>query len=203
MEDSKTYRRIQKFPLQDDEKKDLYRLVLKELDHQLREESGDEDSCFYDLDDIGKMATIYNLDDIGKMATIVQHLRNTMGDRYFFWVGFYRVTSPRLLQVGPYQGTKGCLFIPFKNGVCGAAARLEKTIIVPDVNKFVPPDGIGTHIACDSASKSEIVVPIFRFGKTKSGKRNLIAVLDVDSSEFNAFNRVDKYYLEKLVNKYF
>jgi len=91
---------------------------------------------------------------------------------YFFWTGFYVVDplKPNELVVGPYQGTLGCLRIPFGKGVCGTCAQREETVIVEDVHKFPG------HIACDSRSNSEIVVPVF----DKAG--NLAAVLDVDST---------------------
>ncbi|MCK5075313.1 MAG: GAF domain-containing protein, partial [Calditrichia bacterium] len=102
---------------------------------------------------------------------------------YYFWAGFYRIWKKEQLIIGPYQGTLGCLFINFGKGVCGVCAHQEKTIIVPDVHKF---DG---HIACDSNSNSEIVVPVFNKNK------DLIAVFDVDSTEFSSFDETDKKYL--------
>jgi len=125
------------------------------------------------------------MDLIASMATIACLLHHSFD--YFFWTGFYRVVAPGKLLVGPYQGTLGCLHISFDRGVCGAAARREATIIVPDVHQFPG------HIACDSNSKSEIVVPVF------DGQGDLIAVLDVDSAEYDAFDEVDKRYLEEIV----
>ena len=106
----------------------------------------------------------------------------------FFWTGFYLVDryKPRELVVGPYQGTLGCLRIAFDRGVCGACATQEQTIIVPDVHAF---DG---HIACDSATNSEIVVPVFN----DAGK--LAAVLDVDSTRFDNFDDADRAGLESI-----
>jgi GAF domain-containing protein len=100
----------------------------------------------------------------------------------FFWTGFYLVDplKGRELVVGPYQGTLGCLRIPFGKGVCGHVAATEGAIIVPDVHEFPG------HIACDSASNSEIVVPVFDASGT------LAAVLDVDSTEYDAFDEVDR-----------
>ncbi|OYW82669.1 MAG: diguanylate phosphodiesterase [Hyphomonas sp. 32-62-5] len=100
----------------------------------------------------------------------------------FFWTGFYLVDplKPEELVVGPYQGTLGCLRIPFGKGVCGHVASTQEPIIVPDVHEFPG------HIACDSASNSEIVVPVFRADGT------LAAVLDVDSTEYDAFDEVDQ-----------
>jgi len=100
----------------------------------------------------------------------------------FFWTGFYVVDplKDRELVVGPYQGTLGCLRIPFGRGVCGHVAATLESIIVPDVHAFPG------HIACDSATNSEIVLPVF----DKTG--NLAAVLDVDSTEPDAFDEVDR-----------
>ncbi len=120
-----------------------------------------------------------------RYATTVSMLKAAFGAR-FFWCGFYEVDprKERELVVGPYQGTLGCLRIPFAKGVCGACATKRETIIVPDVHAFPG------HIACDSASNSEIVVPVF----DASGA--LVAVLDVDSTEFNAFDEADARGLE-------
>ncbi len=100
----------------------------------------------------------------------------------FFWTGFYLVDPLKTdeLVVGPYQGTLGCLRIPFGKGVCGHVAATREPIIVPDVHEFPG------HIACDSASNSEIVVPVFR------ADGSLAAVLDVDSTEYDAFDAVDQ-----------
>lgn len=115
-----------------------------------------------------------------RCASIASLLRMAFGAR-FFWCGFYLVdpANPDELVVGPYQGTLGCLRIPFGKGVCGAAAAKRETIIVPDVDAFPG------HIACDSASRSEIVVPVF----ARDGL--LLGVLDVDSTELDAFDDVD------------
>lgn len=120
-----------------------------------------------------------------RYATTVSLLKAAFGER-FFWCGFYEVDplKERELVVGPYQGTLGCLRIPFAKGVCGACATARETIIVPDVHVFPG------HIACDSASNSEIVVPVF----DRSGA--LVAVLDVDSTTFSAFDDVDARGLE-------
>ncbi|MDE0761626.1 MAG: GAF domain-containing protein, partial [Planktomarina sp.] len=95
------------------------------------------------------------------------------------WTGFYRVTSPQMLKIGPYQGGHGCLQISFNRGVCGAAARLEKTQLVEDVDAFPG------HIACSSLTRSEIVLPVW----DRSG--SLLAVLDIDSNQLNAFTQTD------------
>jgi L-methionine (R)-S-oxide reductase len=119
------------------------------------------------------------------LTTVVCLLHNAFP--YYFWTGFYRRVGPAELLVGPYQGTMGCLSIAFSRGVCGAAAREERTIIVDDVNDFPG------HIACDSASVSEIVLPVFGAGGA------LIGVLDVDSTIPAAFGEVDQRHLEAIV----
>ncbi|MDQ7040490.1 MAG: GAF domain-containing protein [Rhodothermus sp.] len=123
-------------------------------------------------------------DWIAAMATVACALHHAFD--YYHWTGFYRAVSDDLLIVGPYQGTHGCLRIPFSRGVCGAAARTRQTQLVPDVHQF--PD----HIACSSTTQSEIVVPVL----TPDGR--LLAVLDVDSDEPAAFNATDQHYLEQL-----
>ncbi len=122
---------------------------------------------------------------IARYATTVSLLKAAFGER-FFWCGFYEVDprKPRELVVGPYQGTLGCLRIPFEKGVCGASAARAETIIVPDVHAFPG------HIACDGRSNSEIVVPVF------DADGGLVAVLDVDSTELSAFDDVDARGLE-------
>jgi len=115
-------------------------------------------------------------------------LHNAMAD--FYWTGFYRVVGDELV-IGPYQGTVGCLRIPFGRGVCGMAALERKTQVVADVHKFPG------HIACDDRSQSEIVVPVF------NRRDELIAVLDVDSTSRGAFCQVDKVALEKLLARVF
>lgn len=122
-------------------------------------------------------------DQTAAMATIAAILLNKI--EYFFWCGFYRVDGKRLI-VGPYQGPAACQVLEGR-GVCLAAVEQQKTIIVPDVHLFPG------HIACDSRSLSEIVVPV----RDKSG--NVIAVLDVDSKEINSFDETDARYLEKIV----
>jgi GAF domain-containing protein len=124
-------------------------------------------------------------DLLAGMVSIVCLLHNAFP--YYFWTGFYRRVAERMLLVGPYQGTMGCLWIPFERGVCGAAAREGRTLIVEDVNAFPG------HIACDSASMSEIVVPVW------DARDRLIAVLDVDSTIPAAFDEVDREHLEAIV----
>lgn len=127
-------------------------------------------------------------DDVAKMATISCVLKGNLPT--YFWVGFYRVVDNGLL-IGPYQGTMGCLRIEFGKGVCGTCASEGKTQIVPDVHAFPG------HIACDSRSQSEIVVPV----RDKNG--DLIAVFDVDSTELSDFDTTDQRYLEEAMQRYF
>ena len=107
---------------------------------------------------------------------------------YFFWTGFYVVDTHKdaELVVGPYQGTLGCLRIPFSRGVCGACASQQETIIVENVHEFPG------HIACDSQTNSEIVVPVF------GDDGALFAVLDVDSTQLDSFDSYDKIGLEAI-----
>lgn len=106
----------------------------------------------------------------------------------FFWTGFYVVDphKPNELVVGPYQGTLGCLRIPFSRGVCGACASAGETVVVKDVHAFPG------HIACDTRTNSEIVVPVFNDAGA------LYAVLDVDSESLNTFDEIDKAGLEAI-----
>ncbi len=116
------------------------------------------------------------------MATLACLIRERIG---CFWAGFYRVVRGELV-IGPYQGTLGCLRIPFSRGVCGACATRGETLVVPDVHQFPG------HIACDPRSRSEIVVPVF------DHEGRLRAVLDLDSREPAAFDETDRRYLERL-----
>ena len=124
-------------------------------------------------------------DEIALMATVSCELFHS--DDRFDWVGFYRVTEPDLLKIGPYQGGHGCLIIPFSRGVCGAAARLREIQLVPDVNAF---EG---HIACASSTRSEVVLPVFNV------EGGLIGVLDIDSDQLNAFTVDDSRQLEEIL----
>ena len=118
-----------------------------------------------------------------RMATVNALLYNKMDN--FFWVGFYLLVNDEL-TVGPYQGSLACQVLKKNCGVCWAAIHEQKTIIVPDVHLF--PD----HIACDSRSKSEIVVPI------RNRNNEIIGCLDVDSDKLAAFDETDAFYLEKI-----
>lgn len=128
---------------------------------------------------------------IARMATVAAMLADAFP--VFFWTGFYIVDPLKKteLVVGPYQGTLGCLRIAFGRGVCGLAAETGKTQVVADVHAFPG------HIACDSRSASEIVVPVFDpYG-------SLIAVFDVDATETAAFDAVDAECLERLLQEVF
>lgn len=120
-------------------------------------------------------------DTIANMANISAALKMTFG---FFWVGFYIVKREELV-LGPFQGTIACTRIKYGKGVCGTAWKEKRTVIVEDVEQF--PD----HIACDAASRSEIVIPIFN-------KDEVIAVLDIDSEHLNHFDETDAHYLQKI-----
>lgn len=124
-------------------------------------------------------------DVIALMATVVCELHHS--DDRFDWTGFYRVTSPEMLKIGPYQGGHGCLQIPFTRGVCGAAARLGETQLVPDVKAFTD------HIACASSTRSELVLPVWDRAGT------LLAVLDIDSDQFDAFTVLDADSLAEIL----
>jgi L-methionine (R)-S-oxide reductase len=125
-------------------------------------------------------------DDVTAMATMAALVHHAFGH---LWTGFYRVVVPgQLLRVGPYQGSLGCLDIAFGRGVCGTAAAEMKTVVVPDVDKFPG------HIACDARARSEIVIPVL------DRRGALIAVLDVDSGQLDAFKAEDQEGLERLVS---
>ncbi|HEX7412571.1 MAG TPA: GAF domain-containing protein [Bacteroidia bacterium] len=121
-------------------------------------------------------------DMIANLANITAAIKQTFG---FYWVGFYLVKNNELV-LGPFQGTLACTRIAFGKGVCGTAWKEAKTILVDDVDKFLG------HIACSSASKSEIVVPIFNH------QNEVIAVLDIDEDKYSAFDETDKFHLEKI-----
>ncbi|MDE0210300.1 MAG: GAF domain-containing protein [Boseongicola sp. SB0673_bin_14] len=128
-------------------------------------------------------------DEVALMATIACEVHHF--DERFDWTGFYRVVERELLKIGPYQGGHGCLTIPFSRGVCGAAARTGEVQLVPDVDSF--PD----HIACSSSTRSELVLPV------RNGTGRLIAVLDVDSDEPDAFDRKDADGLSEILDAVF
>ena len=124
-------------------------------------------------------------DLIANMANVASMIHETF---HFWWTGFYRVISDKELVLGPFQGPLACTRIRKGRGVCGTAWAEAKTQVVPDVDLFPG------HIACSSASRSEIVVPLF------DEKDEVFAVLDIDSAELNTFDETDKLYLEKISN---
>ena len=130
-----------------------------------------------------KALTEGETDVIANMANIVAALHEAFG---FWWTGVYRVEGKELV-LGPFQGPIACTRISYGRGVCGTAWAQEKTVIVPDVHLFPG------HIACSSASNSEIVVPVRRDGQ-------VIAVLDIDSTEYSTFDTIDQQYLEQIVD---
>lgn len=128
-------------------------------------------------------------DTVALMATVVCeiHHAHPLCD----WTGFYRVTGPQMLKIGPYQGGHGCLVIPFSRGVCGACARTGQIQNVPDVDAF--PD----HIACASSTRSELVLPV------RNGRGVLLGVLDLDSDTPAAFTKEDEDWLVPLLAEVF
>jgi len=121
---------------------------------------------------------------VANLSNIAAALKEAMN---FFWVGFYLVDSEDELVLGPFQGPVACTRIRKGKGVCGSSWERNETLIVPNVDEFPG------HIACASASKSEIVIPIKKDGK-------VIGVLDVDSDQLNDFDEVDQRYLEQILN---
>ncbi len=130
-----------------------------------------------------KALTTGETDLTANLANITSALKYGMN---FFWIGFYMVKEEQLV-LGVFQGTVACTRIAFDKGVCGACYREQKALVVPDVEAF---EG---HIACSSLSRSEIVVPIFKEGK-------VVMVLDVDSTELNDYDEIDKKYLEEVAD---
>ncbi len=128
-------------------------------------------------------------DAVALMATFAceVHSAHPLSD----WTGFYRVTGPEMLKIGPYQGGHGCLVIPFSRGVCGAAARTGQVQIVPDVDAFPG------HIACASSTRSEIVLPVW------NGQGRLLGVLDLDSDTPAAFDATDAARLADILAEIF
>ena len=124
-----------------------------------------------------------NVDIIANMANMAAMLHETFG---FWWTGFYRVMNNELV-LGPFQGPLACTRIAYGRGVCGTAWKERRTIVVPDVEEFPG------HIACSAASRSEIVVPVFR-------NNEIIAVLDIDSEQLGTFDDTDAEWLEKIVS---
>ena len=128
-------------------------------------------------------------DPVALMATLACEVHHS--DARFDWTGFYRVTAPGVLKIGPYQGGHGCLVIPFDRGVCGAAARTHAVQLVPDVDAFPG------HIACASSTRSELVLPVF------DGAGALIGVFDIDSDQPDAFTQADAEALAAILAETF
>ncbi|KUJ79140.1 GAF domain-containing protein [Ruegeria profundi] len=128
-------------------------------------------------------------DQVALMATVACEVHHS--DDRFDWTGFYRVTEPGLLKIGPYQGGHGCLVIPFDRGVCGAAARTGEVQLVPDVDAFPG------HIACASSTRSEIVLPV------RNAQGEIIAVFDIDSDQPDAFTETDASALSSILTDVF
>ena len=121
-------------------------------------------------------------DKVAVMSNVAAAIHQEMK---FWWTGFYRVVGDELV-LGPFQGQVACMHVPFGRGVCGTAWQREQTIVVPDVEQFPG------HIACSSASRSEIVVPVF----DKEGR--VTALLDIDSEQLATFDETDQRYLEEI-----
>ena len=128
-------------------------------------------------------------DTVALMATVACEVHHS--DARFDWTGFYRVTDPEMLKIGPYQGGHGCLQIPFSKGVCGAAARTGEVQLVPDVDAF---EG---HIACASSTRSELVLPVW------DGSGRLIGVFDIDSDQPGAFTQDDADHMAQILENVF
>jgi L-methionine (R)-S-oxide reductase len=147
------------------------------------------EKSLHELSHLIGMKGKYAVDGIGRMALTSAVLKANLP--YFLFAGFYRVVGGNMLIIGPYQADMiVCGTIPFGKGVCGVCAERKETIIVDDVARFPG------YIACDSETKSEIVVPVFENGK-------LTAVLDVDGAAYADFDETDKHYLEEIVRTYF
>ncbi|WP_171126346.1 MULTISPECIES: GAF domain-containing protein [unclassified Ruegeria] len=128
-------------------------------------------------------------DAVALMATVACEVHHS--DDRFDWTGFYRVTEPDVLKIGPYQGGHGCLIIPFERGVCGAAARTGEVQLVPDVDAFPG------HIACASTTRSELVLPV------RNASGDIIAVFDIDSDQPDAFTQQDADALGAILSAIF
>ena len=128
-------------------------------------------------------------DAVALMATFACEVHQS--DDRFDWTGFYRVTAPELMKIGPYQGSHGCLVIPFSRGVCGAAARSGEVQIVEDVDAFAG------HIACASSTRSEIVLPVW------NRQDKLLGVFDIDSDQPASFTQQDADALSAILKTTF
>lgn len=127
-------------------------------------------------------------DPISRMATVAALLYHKMG--HYFWIGFYRLQDGQLL-VGPYQGTLACQKLAKDTGACWACVNRNQTIIVPDVSQFPG------HIACDSRSRSEIVIPV------RNPRGQVTAVLDADSDKLDMYDEIDFEHLQMVANMIF
>lgn len=150
-----------------------------------KKKSGRYERIYKQLNDL----MLKSEDGNARMCSIASILHHKMKD--FFWTGFYFLTKDGKLIVRTYQGPVACMELAKDTGVCWAAIKQQKTIVVPDVEKFP------NHIACDSRSSSEIVVPV------KDTNGNIIGVLDVDSDSLNSFDDIDALWLEKIVTLIF
>ncbi|MDB9808906.1 GAF domain-containing protein [Yoonia sp.] len=144
---------------------------------------------YYDLTQSIGSLTHGETDIVALMATVACEVHHS--DDRFDWTGFYRVTAPELLKIGPYQGGHGCLVIPFSRGVCGAAARTGVLQLVADVNAF---EG---HIACASSTQSEVVLPVW------NDEGTLLGVFDIDSNQPAAFTQEDADQLAAILKSTF
>lgn len=144
---------------------------------------------YYDLTQSIGSLTHGETDIVALMATVACEVHHS--DDRFDWTGFYRVTAPELLKIGPYQGGHGCLVIPFSRGVCGAAARMGVVQLVADVNAF---EG---HIACASSTQSEVVLPVW------NDEGTLLGVFDIDSNQPAAFTQEDADQLAAILKSTF
>lgn len=128
-------------------------------------------------------------DAVALMATVACEVHHA--DTRFDWTGFYRVTAPEILKIGPYQGGHGCLIIPFSRGVCGAAARTGTAQLIADVDAFAG------HIACASSTRSELVLPVWNDAGT------LLGVFDIDSNQQAAFDDDDATHMASILKATF
>ena len=128
-------------------------------------------------------------DVVALMATIACEVHHC--DDRFDWTGFYRVTGPQMLKIGPYQGGHGCLVIPFSRGVCGTAARTRDIQLVADVDAFPG------HIACASSTRSELVLPV------ENARGDLLGVFDIDSDQPAAFDQRDADEINRILTSVF
>ena len=161
---------------------DVYFLKQEIMAEELKIASGTKEEKYRLLLEQVVALTADESDDIANMANVSAMIQETFG---FWWTGFYRVQEETLV-LGPFQGPLACTRIAYGRGVCGSAWKEQRTLVVPDVELFPG------HIACSSASRSEIVVPVWRAGR-------ILAVLDIDSEHLATFDETDRLWLERLV----